>query len=122
MARGNKAYVVTEENRRIVQMMTAAGVTQEGIALCIGCSIDTLERHFRRELDTAVDELNTKVAGSLLKSALGGNTAAQIFWLKTRARWRETDRIEHTGADGSPLNLGSSAVVIVKLPDNGRDA
>ena len=33
-------------------------------------------------------------AGFLFNSARNGNVSAQIFWLKTRARWRETP-MEH---------------------------
>jgi hypothetical protein len=31
--------------------------------------------------------------------------AAAIFWLKTRAGWRETNIIEHSGPQGGPLEV-----------------
>jgi hypothetical protein len=43
------------------------------------------------------------VARSLYAQAIGGNTTAQIFWLKTRAGWRETAAFEVTGSNGRPL-------------------
>jgi hypothetical protein len=44
---------------------------------------------------------NAQVAGFLFNSARGGNVSAQIFWLKTRARWRETPvELKHSGSIG----------------------
>jgi hypothetical protein len=38
----------------------------------------------------------------LFNSARNGNVSAQIFWLKTRARWKETPtQHQHTGAFGT---------------------
>ena len=37
------------------------------------------------------------VAQSLIAKARGGNITAMIFFLKTQAGWRETDRLEHSG-------------------------
>ena len=45
---------------------------------------------------------NAQVAGFLFNSARNGNVTAQIFWLKTRARWKETpSEHRHLGAIGS---------------------
>jgi len=42
------------------------------------------------------------VAGFLFKAASSGNVTAQIFWLKTRARWKETPSEHwHSGAVGT---------------------
>jgi hypothetical protein len=42
------------------------------------------------------------VAGFLFSAAKSGNVTAQIFWLKTRARWREVPaEFKHSGAVGS---------------------
>jgi pantothenate kinase len=45
------------------------------------------------------------VANGLLKQAREGNLTAAIFYLKTQAKWRETDRLELTGADGEAINV-----------------
>ena len=44
----------------------------------------------QQELDLGETKANAQVAGFLFNSARTGNVTAQIFWLKTRARWRET--------------------------------
>lgn len=41
------------------------------------------------------------MADFLFNSAKNGNVTAQIFWLKTRARWRETPvEPQHSGSIG----------------------
>ena len=82
-------FPVTEEMRRKVKMLAGIGVPQHNIAQQIGCSPKTLRLHFREELDRGVTEANTLIAGTLFNAAKNGNVAAMIFWLKTRAHWRE---------------------------------
>jgi len=57
------------------------------------------------------------VAGYLFAAAKAGNIAATIFWLKTRAHWRERNATDEPvpGADGQ------SNGEVVLLPDNSRD-
>jgi hypothetical protein len=44
---------------------------------------------------------NAQVAGFLFNAAKSGNVTAQIFWLKTRAKWRETPmELKHSGSIG----------------------
>lgn len=96
----------SEEMRRSVETMSAFGVSAQDIARAFKTSVDTLRRHFRDELDNAAARANTKVAGFLFKAAREGNVTAQIFWLKTRARWKEAPiAVEHTGANGGPLAI-----------------
>lgn len=74
--------------------MTVAGADRPLIAKCIGVHFNTLSKHYSAELELSTAQKNAKVAQSLYQNALGGNVAAQIFWLKTRARWREVARDE----------------------------
>jgi hypothetical protein len=55
---------------------------------------------------------NACVAESLYRKAVGeGREAvtAAIFWLKTRAGWKETSTPEFTGKDRQPLSVVLSA-------------
>ena len=79
----------TDELRAKVRQLSAMGLPQDDIARLIECSPKTLRKHFRRELDLGNAEVNAMVAGFLFQNAKAGNVAAQIFWLKTRARWKE---------------------------------
>ena len=111
------AFVVTDGMREKVQYLAGLGVPQDDIAKIVGCAPKTLRKRFREELDRGVAEANAMVAGYLFNSAKQGNVSAQIFWLKTRAHWRE-------GAAPSPIsdtNAGASSTVVLVLPDNDRD-
>jgi len=44
---------------------------------------------------------NATIGGALFNKAKGGDTASMTFWLKTRARWRETADVNHVSEDGS---------------------
>src|SRR5947209_18757111 len=69
----------------------------------------------RDDLDRGVAEANATVSGYLFASAKAGNVTAQIFWLKTRAHWREKTAPE----DRIPDAESKSEVLV--LPDNNRD-
>ena len=85
-------FVPTDEQRRLVRSLAALGTRQEEIVRFLKLrSAKTLRRHFRDELDLAATEANAQVAKSLYQQAISGkHTAAAIFWLKARARWRES--------------------------------
>ena len=71
--------------------MAVTGLTQEQMCAILRVSRPTLEKHYRHELDNGLGEANTLVAQSLFNMATKEkNVAAAIFWMKTRARWRET--------------------------------
>src|SRR5918911_1605699 len=84
-----KAFVANEATREKVRHLARLGVPQDDIARIIGCAAKTLRKRFRDELDRGVAEANAVVSGSLYAAAKAGNTTAQIFWLKTRACWKE---------------------------------
>jgi hypothetical protein len=74
----------------MVGALTAYGITQNEICAILDITVPTLHKHFRREIDTAFPLANAKVAESLFNNATkNGNVTAQIFWLKTRAKWVE---------------------------------
>lgn len=101
--KGNPPHIPTDENRKIVKALTAYGVPQEDIARQLQISADTLARHYRRELDTAAVEANARMAETLFQAGLKGDVRAMMFWLKTRAKWSETHKLEHTGKDGGAI-------------------
>ena len=85
-------HVPTEKTRAEVAALVSFGNTQEEIAGYIGIHVNTLMAHYRDELDNSVVRANAKVAAKLFRKAIDGDDIkAQIFWLKTRARWREKD-------------------------------
>lgn len=102
--RGRKNFEATESERRNVELYAAAGISHEQIAMLITrdgkpISVDTLTRHFPLELSTGNSKATAVVAGKLYQKALAGDVTSMIFWLKTRAGWRETNRQEHVPID-----------------------
>ena len=79
--------------RRQVEAMAAYGVPELDIARVIAINPKTLRKHYRQELDVGSVKANTRIAESLYRKALGDgaqSVTAAIFWLKTRAGWKET--------------------------------
>lgn len=139
--RGRPRWDPSAEDLTRIQVMASLGMPVDKIALVYGVSEKTLRRAARTQLDIAAPAANTTVGRFLFDAACGkepyvkknpdgtettatrvigvtGPTiAAAIFWMKTRARWRETAEVELTGRDGEPLAPG----LVVVLPSNGRD-
>ena len=100
---GRLSYEPTEANRELVKSLSGFGVPQENICTVLDISLPTLHKHYRREIDLGFAQANAKVGESLFKQATGGNTAAAIFWLKSRAGWREKHEVELYGKDGGAI-------------------
>jgi hypothetical protein len=113
-----KPFVVNAAIREKVRHLAGLGVPQDDIARIVRCSPKTLRKRCRDDLDCGVAEANAIVSGCLFAAAKGGNITAQIFWLKSRGRWRERDGSDHRAADG---DTEANSPVVLVLPDNGRD-
>ena len=82
--------------------MAACGVPEVDQAKVLAIDPKTLRKHYRDELDTGSIKASTRVAQSLYNKALGDgaqSVTAAIFWLKTRAGWKETNlhEVSHPG-------------------------
>ena len=88
--------------------MAGYGVAETDIARVIAIDPKTLRRHYRDELDNGHVKANAKVAENLFRKATGeGREAvtAAIFWLKTRAGWKETAVHELSGRNGKGIEV-----------------
>ena len=88
--------------------MAAYGVPEADISRVLGIDPKTLRKHYRDELDTGSIRANSRIAESLYRKAMGDgpqSVTACIFWLKTRARWKETSVHEHGGRGDSPMTV-----------------
>src|SRR6267378_4291791 len=98
---GRRAHRPDPSQRRQVEAMAAYGIPEDNISRVIGVDPKTLRKHYRDELDLGETKANAQVAGYLFNSAKNGNVTAQIFWLKTRASWREAPvELRHSGSIG----------------------
>ena len=107
-----QAFRPTPEQRELVRTLAGVGTRAPDICLLIkdaaGKPIGekTLRKYFRAELDEGTVQATAKVARTLFGFATdpkGGMKAvtASIFWMKTRAGWKETQQLEHSSPDGS---------------------
>ena len=103
---GRPPHLPNADTRNRVYMLSTVGTRHEDIASVLSISHDTLVKYYKEELDNGRIEANASVAETLFKQAKEGNTTAMIFWLKSRARWKESTQHEISGnPDGTPIEV-----------------
>src|SRR6478735_7043407 len=99
---GRRAHKPDPAQRRQVEALAAYGIPEADISGVVDIDPKTLRKYYRDELDLGATKANAQVAGFLFSAAKNGNVTAQIFWLKTRASWKEAPaEHRHTGAFGT---------------------
>ena len=97
MARGKFEYWLTEDGLTLISGWARDGLVDEQIAHNMGIASGTLydwKKKFpeiSKALKTGKEVVDYQVENALLDKALGGDTTAQIFWLKNRRpdKWRD---------------------------------
>ncbi len=97
MAKGKVEYWLTSDGLTLLAGWAREGLTDEQIASNCKINVATLYRWKNKHCEICEALKNNKeiadyeVENALYKSALAGNTVAQIFWLKNRQsnKWRE---------------------------------
>jgi len=88
---------MSDVDARQVEAMAGYGLPAEDIAQVLRIDVAELRRDYPAELEDGRIKANSRVAENLYRRATGeGREAvtAAIFWLKTRAGWRETQTHE----------------------------
>jgi len=99
-------HIPDSTQRRQIEAMAAYGLPEAGIARIVGIEARLLRRHYGEELDTGQLKATARVAESLFRRATSEgpqSVAAAIFWLKTRAGWKETSVQELSGPEKTPI-------------------
>ena len=127
---GRPEHQPTDETKAVVEALASYGVPQVDIGKYIGISNETIRKHYGDILDKALLDKNQTVAKFLFGGASGtdidkGATYADcyraaMFWMKTRAGWRETAQIDHTSGDGS-MSPTRIELVAPQTDDNATD-
>lgn len=133
---GRPRYDPTDKERWQVEAMAAYGIPQSEIAAKLGISEPTLRKAFERELMTGSVTANTQVAEFLFATIMGrtvgdkpaiksdqARMTGMIFWLKTRAHWKETAvlQTQELPAEGSVARdtlLAKVARLAPREPEN----
>lgn len=93
----------TDDQRHIVEVLVAGGTPKTTIAKALGIGMKTLQRHYTEELDSGLESANAKVVRRLFRLIEQGSTPATIFWLKTRAGWKEGQVVEIEQKQAAPV-------------------
>lgn len=115
---GRPAKVLTEKQRGEIETL-AAFLSIEQLADYFGIGRTTfyalaekdpeILEHYKRGKSKAI----AHIAQGLIQKARAGDTTSAIFFLKTQARWAETQKHELTGADGGPVEVARIERVVV---------
>jgi len=106
---GRTAFQPSEEQHELVMQLAAFGLRYFDICRFVkkadGSAISepTLRKCFAEDLDTGKLKANVRIAQSLYKKAIAGDTTSMIFWLKCQAGWKDAQRVELTGNGGGPI-------------------
>lgn len=106
---GRKPFEFDEKERQQVETLSGYGLPLEQIAILIrdGISVESLVKHFPKELTAGKAKANSAVSKTLFQKAVEGDTGAMVWWSKSQMRWAETQKHEHTGKDGGPMTIAS---------------
>jgi hypothetical protein len=118
---GAAKWVVTDTGIKMVEDLTARGVTLTNIARVLG--MDTATLRLVRQRQPAVEEAYQRglareeeaLVGNLRRLANEGNVVANIFLLKSRHQYREGEPLEVN------LNVQTAGVLVVPERESVQD-
>lgn len=114
---GRNGYIILDEQRRMVTLMRANGMTIDAISDVMGMCDDTLKKQFKLELDFGFNMIRSKMGAALAQAGLNGNVSAMKFWLANRCpEWRAASE----GLNNDQPERDDE-VVHFYLPPNYRD-
>ena len=100
---GRRPFNIDNEMLEKVKNLAARGLTQKQIGDAIGISHQTMAKYKNKnaEFVEAIKEGQAlgiaEISNALFDTALSGNVAAQIFYMKNRAGWTDKQEVEHSG-------------------------
>lgn len=105
---GRPQYEPTKADRATVQCLVALGARQEDIAKCIGTwgvTRATLRKHFKREMEISVLEVQANAMAKLVAAINAGEAWAVKFYLERKCGFVDKVSVEASGPDGNPIQL-----------------
>ena len=113
---GRKPCEPTAKERQQVEAMAGVGLPHDQIAALLrdGVCVDVVRDNFAHELKAGKAKASAKIGQTLFNRAIGGETAALIWWTKSQMGWKEKRAHELTGADGAPLEFAKIERVVIR--------
>ena len=106
---GRPPHKPTETTRGMVEMLVAAGLSQDEIAIKMRIAPNTLAKHYNHELKvgwvTGVADATTVVFETMRNGELKDRMDAAKFFLTRRGKglWTDTKNVELSGPNGGPI-------------------
>lgn len=127
---GKKAWCPTSEELEQIKNLGNHGATDTQIQVMLGISHETFYKYkrinpdFAEAIKIAKKKSNALVENSLFKSAMKGNPASIIYWLKNRSgkRWNERNIIRHENADGKNIESEIRPQFVIQVPTQSASA
>ena len=85
----------------LVEKLAGIGCPNKEIASIVGCSVDTLDRHFADVITKGRENGKTRLRKKQIEVALAGNVTMLIFLGKNMLG--QADKQEISGPDGTPV-------------------
>ena len=100
---GRKPFVATDAERKQVEALAGVGLPHDQIAALLrdGVCVDVVRDNFAHELKAGKAKASAKIGQTLFNRAIGGETAALIWWTKSQMGWKEKRDIDVTSSDGT---------------------
>ncbi len=116
---GRKPFVATDAERKQVEALAGVGLPHDQIGALLrdGVCVDVVRDNFAHELKAGKAKASAKIGQTLFNRAIGGETAALIWWTKSQMGWKEKRDIDITSSDGtmSPSAPAVATEVLTKL-------
>lgn len=101
MTKSREKHEPTKQTRGIVKRLVAF-LPHDQIGHILDIDSKTLRKHYKKELESGKAHVDAAVGNFIVQQATQDKIMA-MFYAKCRMNWRETNRLEHTGKDGTPL-------------------
>ena len=100
---GRKPFEPTAKERQQVEALAGVGLPHDQIAALVrdGVCTDVIRQYFAKELKAGKAKASAKIGQTLFNRAIGGETAALIWWTKSQMGWKEKRDLDVTSSDGT---------------------
>lgn len=95
----------TIKTRSKVEGFICAGFTYEQIATYLDISINTLKKHYKKELDETLMNKTMELTNNVYKDAIKGDKGQREFWLRTLGKLANAKPKEEKERDEKILTL-----------------
>lgn len=115
---GRKPFVATDAERKQVEALAGVGLPHDQIGALLrdGVCVDVVRDNFAHELKAGKAKASAKIGQTLFNRAIGGETAALIWWTKSQMGWKEKRELDISNPDGTLKPPTAINIVPVDVP------